>query len=65
MMQGMRTRMGCILLVVMMGYLTNSIKMPVEQGEFRCMLIYSMGGDDTIKIDILFPQLGVTEYSEN
>ena len=54
--------MALLALVLLMG---EAIKIPVEQGQFRCMLIYSMGGDETIKIDINFPQIEKAVDYEN
>lgn len=44
------------LISLMLG-LTLCIQIPLKQGQFRCMLVYSVGNDETVKIDINFPRL--------
>jgi hypothetical protein len=34
-----------------------SIQIPLTQSQFRCMLVYSAGNDETVKIDINFPHI--------
>ena len=44
-----------ILFFSLLAHSTLSILIPLSQHDFRCMLIYSMGNDETVKIDINFP----------
>ena len=41
----------------------SAIQIPIQQGEYKCMLVYAAGHDETIKIDIEFPYIdGWNEY---
>ena len=46
-----------ILLGLLFLIQSQAIIVPLKQGEFKCMLVYSMGNDETIKIDITFPHI--------
>lgn len=46
-----------VLLLFALLSLAASIQIPLQQGHFQCMVIYSSGHDETIKIDIFFPRI--------
>lgn len=56
--QSMITRAFSLLLLLSLTIqISESIQIPLRQGQFRCMLIYSMFQNETVKADINFPRL--------
>ena len=51
------TRSTLILAISLLAVICEGIHIPIRQGEFRCMLVYSFGQDETVKIDINLPPL--------
>lgn len=49
--------LSLLLLLSVAIKISESIQIPLKQGQFRCMLIYSMFQNETVKTDINFPRL--------
>ena len=48
--------MSQVILVLLAAVgMVSSILIPLRQHDYQCMLLYSMGNDNSVKLDIHFP----------
>lgn len=55
---------SALLIIFSLIFLSNSIYIPLSGKVARCMIVYSVGETETVKLDINFPELPQQQSNE-